>query len=138
MTTEITTYENQPNAMIQTINTVQGTPEGRKLVANAVNNADSLAQYEGVVLKISNVLTRPGMRGDLDGNNQTPCQCTYLIDTDGKAYFSQSDGVARSINTIMDIYRDFPKDTENGEYAEMALRSQTLPNGRTIKSIELV
>lgn len=138
MTTEITTFENHPNAMIQTINTVQGTPEGRKLVANAVNNADSLAQYEGVVLKISNVLTRPGMRSDLDGNNQTPCQCTYLIDIDGKAYFSQSDGVARSINTIMDIYSEFPKDTENGEYAEMVLHSQTLPNGRTIKSIEVV
>lgn len=138
MTNELATFDNQPNVMIEAINTVQATPEGKKLVANAVNNAESLANFEGVTLKIANVLTRPGMRGDLNGENQTPCQCTYLIDTDGRAYFSQSDGVARSINTIMGIYTEFPKDTENGEYAEMILRSHDLPSGRTIKTIELV
>lgn len=121
------------------INTVELDAVGKKTVANAINNAVSLADFEGVEIKVCNVLTMPGVRKSRQKDMpDTMCQNTYLVDVDGNAYFSQSDGVARSINGIMAIYTDFPRDTENGEYAAMALVSKTLANGNTIKTIKLV
>lgn len=123
---------------IMVANTIEGDAAGRKMAVNAVNNAQSLASFEGVSLKVANIMTKPGVRASYDNAPEQPCQNTYLITTDGEAYFSQSNGVARSINNILAVYPDFPRDTENGEYCEMVLKSQQLPNGRTIKMIEIV
>lgn len=135
MTNELVKTPDQGNY----INTVELDATGKKTVANAINNAVSLADFEGVEIKVCNVLTMPGVRKSRQKDiPDTMCQNTYLVDVDGNAYFSQSDGVARSINGIMSIFPDFPRDTENGEFAPMALVSKTLANGNTIKTIKLV
>lgn len=122
------------------INTVQlDSAEGRKVAANAINNAFSLADFEDAELDIVGVMTMPGVRKSrISGTPDAMCQNTYLLDAEGNAYFSQSDGVARSINGIMAMYPEFPKDTENGESAKMVLIGKKLPNGNTIKTIKLI
>lgn len=128
---------------IQVVSMVEGyintlpidTAEGKIATINAYNAAVSLKDYVGVVLHICDVITMPGDRKarSLD-QMDTKCQNTYLIDTEGKAYFSQSDGVAKSINVIAAMMPDFGKNSELG-YLPLACTETQLANGNTLKQI---
>lgn len=128
---------------IQAVSMVEGyintlpidTAEGKIATINAYNAAVSLKDYVGVVLHICDVITMPGVRKarSLD-QMDTQCQNTYLIDTEGKAYFSQSDGVAKSINVIAAMMPDFGKNGELG-YLSLACTETQLANGNTLKQI---
>lgn len=111
------------------------TLDGKMRVANAINSAVSLNDHVGEVLRIVDVITMPGVRKGRNGQADTPCQNTYLIDADGITYFSQSDGVKRSINTTLSIFRKC--DAGKG-YLPLACKSDALPNGNTIKTLVLV
>lgn len=112
-----------------------GTLDGKMRSANAINSAVSLNDHVGEVLRIVDVITMPGVRKGRNGQADTPCQNTYLIDADGVTYFSQSDGVKRSINTTMSIFRTC--DAGKG-YLPLACKSDVLPNGNTIKTLVIV
>ena len=141
MTNEIVktdqTQEIQAVSMVEGyINTLPiDTAEGKIATINAYNAAVSLKDYVGVVLYICDVITMPGIRKarSLD-QVDTKCQNTYLIDTEGKAYFSQSDGVAKSINVIAAMMPDFGKNSELG-YLPLACTETQLANGNTLKQI---
>ena len=141
MTNEIVkidqTQEIQAVSMVEGyINTLPiDTAEGKIATINAYNAAVSLKDYVGVVLHICDVITMPGVRKarSLD-QMDTQCQNTYLIDTEGKAYFSQSDGVAKSINVIAAMMPDFGKNDELG-YLPLACTETQLANGNTLKQI---
>lgn len=141
MTNEIVktdqTQEIQAVSMVEGyINTLPiDTAEGKIATINAYNAAVSLKDYVGVVLHICDVITMPGIRKarSLD-QVDTKCQNTYLIDTEGKAYFSQSDGVAKSINVIAAMMPDFGKNSELG-YLPLACNETQLANGNTLKQI---
>ena len=111
------------------------TLNGKKRSVNAINNAVSLNDHVGEVLRIVDVITMPGVRKGRNGQDDMTCQNTYLIDADGIAYFSQSDGVKRAINAIMSIYKKC--DAGKG-YLPLACKSDVLPNGNTIKTIVVV
>lgn len=141
MTNEIVkidqTQEIQAVSMIEGyINTLPiDTVEGKIATINAYNAAVSLKDYVAVVLHICDVITMPGVRKarSLD-QMDAQCQNTYLIDTEGKAYFSQSDGVAKSINVIAAMMPDFGKNSELG-YLPLACVETQLANGNTLKQI---
>lgn len=111
------------------------TLDGKMRIANAINSAVSLNDHVGEVLRIVDVITMPGVRKGRNGQADTPCQNTYLIDADGITYFSQSDGVKRSINTTLSIFKKC--DAGKG-YLPLACKSDVLPNGNTIKTLVLV
>lgn len=135
--------KNDQTQEIQAVSMVEGyintlpidTTEGKIATINAYNAAVSLKDYVGVVLHICDVITMPGIRKarSLD-QVDTQCQSTYLIDTEGKAYFSQSDGVAKSINVIAAMMPDFGKNSELG-YLPLACTETQLANGNTLKQI---
>lgn len=141
MTNEIVkidqTQEIQAVSMVEGyINTLPiDTAEGKIATINAYNAAVSLKDYVGVALRICDVITMPGARKarSLD-QMDTKCQNTYLIDTEGKAYFSQSDGVAKSINVIAAMMPDFGKNSELG-YLPLVCTETQLANGNTLKQI---
>ena len=110
------------------------TIEGKMTVINAVNQTESLNSHVGEILKINNCITMPGVRKGRNGAPDTECQNTILIDVDGVSYFSQSDGVARDINLIASVFKDFGKNTNPG-YLELVCISRDLPNGNSLKSI---
>lgn len=118
------------------INTCElDTLDGKMRSANAINSAVSLNDHVGEVLRIVDVITMPGVRKGRNGQADTPCQNTYLIDADGITYFSQSDGVKRSINTTLSIFKKC--DAGKG-YLPLACKSDVLPNGNTIKTLVVV
>lgn len=108
--------------------------ETRKLVINAMNNAESLSNHEGETLNVIGVFTKPGVRRARDKNGiDTPCTNTTIVCADGPAYFSQSEGVRNAADNFMaaGLFDD-------GEIVPMKLVSFTLPNGNTRKTLVLI
>lgn len=106
----------------------------RKLVVNAMNNAESLSEHEGDTLNVIGVFTKPGIRRARDKNGvDMPCTNTTLVCEDGTAYFSQSEGVRNAADNFMAAGL-----FEEGEIVPMKLVSAKLPNGNTRKTLVLV
>lgn len=106
----------------------------KKLIVNAMNKAESLADYEGKTLNVIGVFTKPGIRRARDKNGvDTPCTNTTLVCEDGTAYFSQSEGVRNAADNFMAAGL-----FEEGEVVPMKLVSSKLPNGNTRKTLVLV
>lgn len=108
--------------------------ETKKLVVNAMNNAESLSGHEGETLNVIGVFTKPGVRRARDKNGvDMPCTNTTLVCEDGTAYFSQSEGVRNAADNFMAAGL-----FEEGEIVPMKLVSSKLPNGNTRKTLVLV
>lgn len=108
--------------------------ETRKLVVNAMNNADSLSKHEGEILNVIGAFTKPGIRRARDKNAvDMPCTNTTLVCDDGTAYFSQSEGVRNAVDNFIAAGL-----FEDGEAIPMKLISDTMPNGNTRKTLVLV
>lgn len=108
--------------------------ETKKLVVNAMNDAESLADHEGETLDVVGVFTKPGIRRSRDKNGvDMPCTNTTLVCEDGTAYFSQSEGVRNAADNFMAAGL-----FDEGEIVPMRLVSSKLPNGNTRKTLVLV
>lgn len=106
----------------------------KKLVVNAMNNAESLSDHEGETLEVIGVFTKPGIRRARDKNGvDAPCTNTTLVCEDGTAYFSQSEGVRNAADNFMAAGL-----FDEGEIVPMKLVSSKLPNGNTRKTLVLV
>ena len=108
--------------------------ETRKLVVNAMNNAESLSDHEGETLNVIGVFTKPGVRRTRDKHGiDGPCTNTTIVCADGTAYFSQSEGVRNAVDNFMaaDLFHD-------GEVVPMKLVSSKMPNGNTRKTLVLI
>lgn len=106
----------------------------KKLVVNAMNNAESLSESEGETLEVVGVFTKPGIRRARDKNGvDMPCTNTTLVCADGTAYFSQSEGVRNAADNFMAAGL-----FDEGEIVPMKLVSSKLPNGNTRKTLVLV
>lgn len=108
--------------------------ETRKLVVNAMNNAESLSNHEGETLNVIGVFTKPGVRRARDKNGiDTPCTNTTIVCADGSAYFSQSEGVRNAADNFMaaGLFDD-------GEIVPMKLVSSVFPSGNTRKTLVLI
>ena len=116
---------------INTLNT--DTFDGKITALNALNNAVSLKDATNP-LKICDCIALPGVRKGRNNTGDTECQNTYLIDIDGNAYFTQSDGIARSVRMIYMLFPDFGKSSDVG-YLKVRVVEKKLPNGNTIKSL---
>ena len=143
MTKEITKAENNAITASDTafdiptgyVNTFDlETEEGKTSVLKAYNSAEPLNNHVDETLKICDVMTTPGIRRGRNGMPDMPCQNTYLIDVDGVAYFSQSDGVARSLQMFVALYPDMGKNSEKG-CVEIKCIEQPMNNGNTLKTL---
>lgn len=106
----------------------------KKVVVNAMNNAESLSDHEGETLEVIGVFAKPGIRRARDKNGvNMPCTNTTLVCVDGTAYFSQSEGVRNAADNFMAAGL-----FDEGEVVPMKLVSSKLPNGNTRKTLVLV
>lgn len=110
------------------------TNEGKIATLNAVNDANSLKDAKDTVLDICDCITMPGIRKGRNGMPDTECQNTYLIDTSGNAWFTQSDGIARSVKMIGMMFPDFGKSNDDG-CLHVSVSEKELANGNTIKTL---
>lgn len=105
------------------------TFEGKRAIVNARNNAVSLNAHGAEPFTVIGVYIAPGVR------SQTGQKCTnvYLFGKDGKTYFSQSQGIYRSVLDIYDVFPDF--NAPDG--ITVAVKQTALGGGRFTKSLEI-
>ena len=107
---------------------------GKLTLANALNGAVSMRDKTDEVMHVTDIVTTQGARA----RTGEACTNSYLICEDGTVYFSQSDGIARSLKVIVALFTD-PETHEfmNPVAAGVGLqvKEQTLTNGNTLKTI---
>lgn len=108
------------------------TFEGKRAIVNARNSAKSLNSYgEGKRLDVVGVYTTPAIRSQTG----QPCTNVYLFTADGNTYFTQSEGINRSILDIVDMFPDM--NAENGGIP-VVVNSTALSGGKSIKSLQIL
>ena len=136
MATELATIENNELANTDTIEldipngyicTVDRTSrEGIIKVANALSDAESLADFGEGKFILTDVITTPGVRK----RTGEACTNTYLITSNDEILMSQSDGIKRSAQQIVGLFGgDF------GDGIEVAVVSKKLKNGNELKTL---
>lgn len=105
------------------------TFEGKRAIVNARNSALSLNGCGAEPLTVIGAYIAPGVR------SQTGQKCAnvYLFEKDGKTYFSQSQGIYRSVLDIYDMFPDF--NAPDG--ITVAVKQTPLGGGRSTKSLEI-
>ncbi len=105
------------------------TFEGKRAVINARNSALSLNECGMESLTIIGAYTTPGIRS----KTGQKCANVYLFEKDGKTYFSQSQGIYRSVLDIYDMFPDF--NAPDG--ITVVIHQTALGDGRITKSLEI-
>lgn len=114
-----------------------GTKEAVKIIANAANSAKSLndAMKDGIdVFNVIGIMTEPGVRKSRDANGvDMPCTNTTLVCEDGNAYFTQSEGIRKSADTLykLGVF-------EYGEAIALSVDVTKTGSGNTIKSLRMI
>lgn len=105
------------------------TFEGKRAIVNARNSALSLNGRGAEPLTVIGAYIAPGVR------SQTGQKCAnvYLFGKDGNTYFSQSQGIYRSVLDIYDMFPDF--NAPDG--ITVAVKQTPLGGGRSTKSLEI-
>lgn len=105
------------------------TFEGKRAIVNARNSALSLNSRGAEPLTVIGAYIAPGVR------SQTGQKCAnvYLFGKDGQTYFSQSQGIYRSVLDIYDMFPDF--NAPDG--ITIAVKHTPLGGGRSTKSLEI-
>lgn len=105
------------------------TFEGKRAIVNARNSAVSLNGHGAEPLTVIGAYIAPGVR------SQTGQKCAnvYLFGKDGKTYFSQSQGIYRSVLDIYDVFPDF--NAPDG--ITVVVKQTALGGGRFTKSLEI-
>lgn len=105
------------------------TFEGKRAIVNACNNAVSLNAIGDTPLTVIGAYTAPGVRS----RTRQKCVNVYLFANDGNTYFSQSQGIYRSMLDIYDMFPDF--NAPNG--IPVVVKTTPLGGGRSTKSLEI-
>lgn len=109
-------------------------PANRVRMFNARNSAMSLKNLGDTPIDIVDVMTQIGARAR-SGN---PCQNTYIFTADGQVYFTQSNGLGKTINEVVDMVSgDFKTNTTNG-YVKAQIKETPLSGGRSYKQFQLL
>lgn len=141
---DLATTNNNGNAIQNTsdFNIPQGhictldvtTIQGKMQLANALNGAITMSDKVGVPLRVVNVVTTPGARS----RTGEACTNTYLICDDDTVYFSQSDGIARSVKILVGLFTN-PETLEFQNPVDLGIafqiKEQKLNNGNTLKTV---
>ena len=117
--------------------TIKPTKETIKIIANAANSARSLnaAMEAGVdVFNVIGVMTAPGVRKAREANHaDTPCTNTVLVCEDGNAYFTQSEGIRKSVDLLYNLGV-----FDSGEAIALSVDVTESRSGNTIKSLRMI
>lgn len=143
MTDQLAVYDDTPCGMAapvveaSLINTCDlSTRAGKIASAKALTGALSLNDVpEGTVIGVRDIITTPGVRKARDPRlPNTPCINTYVIDTSGQAYMSQSEGIAQSAALLAATFPDMGKSDPEG-CVPVYVQVTPLDGGKTYKTL---
>lgn len=134
---DLSIFQQSPNQsrMLSTI--TLDTDHDKNRALRALNSAESLASAvtAGECFDVVDIFQTPGVRkARQEGASDTPCRNTYFLLGDGRAFMTQSDGIANSCDMLLALYPDCGRSTEKG-CLTLAVNERKLPNGNTIKSV---
>lgn len=110
---------------------------GKNAVLRALNDAESLAESvpDGATLEVTDFVVTPGIRRSrTQGVPDADCLNVYILTRDGRAFMTQSDGIARSVQQIMGLYPESPRNLDGG-CLRLMVKSRKLSNGNTLKTL---
>lgn len=107
---------------------------GKMLVYNALNDAISLSSIGETPFTLVDIVFKDGTRA-VSGDE---CKDVYLITADGKAYFSQSTGIFRSVLFLIGFFSNETGNVDFGNGIDLRVSTRTQADGRTIKSLVFV
>lgn len=106
---------------------------GKVKLFNALNSAESLTDSHIERLTLQGIIVQSGTRIDAATGEVEPAKFTTFITEDG-AYFSQSDGIARSAENLVAAFgEDFADEPITVEFG-----MKPLPGGRSLKYFSVV
>ena len=108
-------------------------PENKIRFLNSMNNSISLKDVGDKELIIVDAFTVNGVR-NYRNTPKTPCINSYLLDSEGRTFFSQSDGIARSLYAIHLMFPDFNKP----KGLKIRVNKLALDEDKTLKSLEVI
>lgn len=111
--------------------------QGVKKMFNVLNNSESFADSKKTELELSGLVIKPGERVDPIDGTVTSCEFAIMVDVDGNSYFSQSDGIADSVDNLINTFNSMGGWPE-GEEVKVRLVTIPLEKGKTLKKLELV
>jgi len=115
------------------LNTIDLTTfEGRQTSYNAINNAVKLA--DDTPIEVHDVIIRQFVRKDDDGNPVVRAAVVFIT-PEGKAYYSASTGVVRSVREMLDGAMLGLPDGWPDHKLTMAISATALAGGKTLKKI---
>lgn len=131
-----TTESDQPRMRMCLGFPVEGY-QGVKKMFNVLNNSESFADSKKTELELSGLVIKPGERVDPIDGTITPCEFAIMVDVEGNSYFSQSDGIADSVENLISTFNSMGGWPE-GETVKVRLVTIPLEKGKTLKKLELV
>lgn len=106
---------------------------GKVKLFNALNSAESLNDSHIDRLTLQGIIVQSGTRVDAASGEAEPAKFTTFITEDG-AYFSQSDGIARSAENLVAAFgEDFADEPITVEFG-----MKQLPGSRSLKYFSVV
>lgn len=125
------TTESAQSFIFNSIDT--NTPENKIRFLNSMNNSISLKDIGDKPLIIVDAFTVNGVR-NYRNTPKTPCINSYLLDSAGRTFFSQSAGIARSLYAIHLMFPDFNKP----KGLKIRVNKTSLDDDKTLKSLEVI
>lgn len=111
----------------------QSTTEGIVRVFNAGSDAESLNDSGLEELTIDGIQIKPGVRVDPVSGSRTPCATTTFFSVDGKAYVTQSTGIACDAARLVMLMDKIGW----GDGKTIRIITTKLQGGRTLKKLAL-
>lgn len=108
--------------------------ENRVKMFNARNNARSLTEIGNDPIQVEDVMSEIGVRS----RSGLPCQNTYLFLTNGDIYLTQSNGIARSVNELVEMLNGDIKANSTNGFVEVQVQEAALSGDRTYKQLKLL
>lgn len=134
--TEVQVSETRAVRTPRTYSSVTGTDvEARKLVYNAVNNAEQVSDHLGEEFLLSNIIQQPTESLNEDTGVVEEYTRTTLITPEGTAYSAGSDGIAGSVDNLIAA---FGEPSEWAEPLKVKVIERKSKNKRTFFSIEVL
>jgi len=134
--TEVQVSDSRAVRTPRTYSSVKGTDvDARKLVYNAVNNAEQVSDHLGEEFLLSNIIQQPTQSLNEDTGVVEEYTRTTLIGPDGLAFSAGSDGIAGSVDNLIAA---FGEPSEWAEPLKVKVIERKSKNKRTFFSIEVL
>ncbi len=108
--------------------------DGKMMLATTLNDAQSMKDMTEKPMRVTDIVTTSGTRS----RTGEVCTNVYIICDDGTSYFTQSDGIARSVKILKAMFTD----ANTGAWTQpvsqgigFMVKEKILPNGNTLKTM---